>query len=344
MPLDIPCFPQPPASHLGVLDEATCPSLRDAASKLANRKQVLDDLCRDNEDRWLVPDVLPAGPGSSLDSFGFLSVVLPFLDLTPREHELPARIPTDLAVGEGGRGHFKTHDRALLASLCHDDRAFRDEKDTATALWIRPLSLFMVHEGRSRVRFLRSMGAATMPAAVTPIDYPAANRLTMYRVEVAGRELVWLVLDDQYLRELRYPALSVPFLRAYGVCSSSEWPTHWPDPMSILEEMERMPAWAVRSKAVDLSAVKQRQSQEAQPCATSLSETPVARLRSAHAVLTLAVLMGLGAGLAFLAETPSQAAFGSASAVLASAIVFYCAPLLCVAYRHARFDSRASAR
>lgn len=152
MSLRAPDFSSPVTSHLSLLDEAHCQVLLASASALVRRKELLDDLREETKDRWLVPDVLPSEHGSSVDSFGFLSVVLPFLDMTPREHEFPARIPTDLTLGEccGRKLDDITpseRDR-LLALLSSDDRAFHDEKGTATALWIRPLSLFAVDHGK----------------------------------------------------------------------------------------------------------------------------------------------------------------------------------------------------
>lgn len=266
MSLDVSNLSSPVTSHLSVLDEAHCQVLRASASALVRRKELLDDLREETKDRWLVPDALPSEHGSSVDSFGFLSVVLPFLDMTPREHEFPARIPTDLTLGEccGRKLDDMAHSERerLLALFSNDDRAFHDEKDTATALWVRPLSLFVVDHGKNRVRFLRSMGESTMPAAVTPLDYPAADRLMIHCVQVAGRQLVWLVLDGQFLRELRCPALSIPFLRAYGVCTSEQWPAHWPEPRMVLEEMDKTPPHKLHIRPIDLLYLGQRLADE----------------------------------------------------------------------------------
>jgi hypothetical protein len=328
-------------SHLSVVDEVTCQALRAAACTLVRRKQLLDDLCEGVLEQWLVPDSLAANRGTALDSFSFLSIVLPFWDLTPYQHEFPARIPVDLTLGDSSG--WKMHqvdpsERArLYASLRSDDRAFRDEKDVATAIWIRPLGLFVMDEGKSRVRFLRSMGETAMPAAVTPVDYPAAERLTMHVIQVAGRELAWLVLDNQHLVELRCPAISMPLLRAYGVCTSHQWPSSWPAPMAVLGDMDQASVHATRPRQIDLLALQQRQMEEAKIYRVSLAKVSGSRLRLPPALTALGTWMGMSTGLILWADTPFWTGFAVATvAALASGVVLYWAPLLKAPCRHIR--------
>lgn len=60
-----------------------------------------------------------------------------------------------------------------------------------------PLGLWFAHEGNNRVHFLLAGGATEMPALVTTVDYPAAERLALYRLLVSGREELWCVLNGR---------------------------------------------------------------------------------------------------------------------------------------------------
>lgn len=130
-----------------------------------------------------------------------------------------------------------------------------------------------------------------MPAAVTTLDYPAADRLMIHCVQVAGRQLVWLVLDGQFLHELRCPALSIPFLRAYGVCTSEQWPMHWPEPRAVLEEMDKAAPHKLHIQPIDLLDLGQRLTDETRNRRTHFSEMPSSQQRLPRFLTMLAAWM-----------------------------------------------------
>lgn len=70
--------------------------------------------------------------------------------------------------------------------------------DNIHYLWVRQLGLFIPLEGKNRVDFFRELGVATIPALVTPCNYPEPHRFRVYQTDLAGIPRAWVVLDENY--------------------------------------------------------------------------------------------------------------------------------------------------
>ncbi|MBD3697600.1 hypothetical protein IE981_14685 [Klebsiella pneumoniae] len=116
---------------------------------------------------------------------------MPFLDLAHSLHPRRARVPLDRLLGESWRWRQPSSSSrsvtALADYLLDDDRSLPGDRDQAIVFEIAPLGLWFAHEGKNRVHFLRSGGATEMPAMVTTVDYPAAERLALYRPGDLGK-------------------------------------------------------------------------------------------------------------------------------------------------------------
>ncbi|EPB9494593.1 TPA: hypothetical protein L4Q76_001687 [Pseudomonas aeruginosa] len=163
--------------------------------------------------KFLVPSELANMAHSAVDVSTFTSAVVPFLDTQNTLQQRHDRVKLDRLLGESWRWrqvYTSTPSATTLADyLQQDERSAERDRDQAIVFEIAPLGLPFAHEGKNRVQFLRSAGASEMPAMVTSVDYPAAQRLALYRLAIAGREEVWCVLDGRWAKRLSMPELSL---------------------------------------------------------------------------------------------------------------------------------------
>jgi hypothetical protein len=141
-------------------------------------------------------------------------------------------VPTAQTIGASWRWHtefVQEHKREdLLAFLQSPERAMPRARERAEYFWIKPLGLFLAHEGKNRVGFLRDMNVDWIPARVFPCGYVAPERLTLYELGPRERTSWWAVLDGTWLEPVVHPNWALPILRAYGVRETSDWPTTFP--------------------------------------------------------------------------------------------------------------------
>jgi hypothetical protein len=161
----------------------------------------------------------------------FGRAILPFFGgYSDTQSPIQALIPIDQTVGESWKwgpqhGAQIAHNGNVdefVAFLLHPDRASGDSSSRAMVLWIRPLGLFLSHEGKNRIALLAAQGAEWMPAEVAPCGYPPADTLELYEVEEYGETVVVCVKENRYAVMVRNPAWTLPILRAYGVKEARE--------------------------------------------------------------------------------------------------------------------------
>lgn len=157
------------------------------------------------------------------------------------ERAFVAAVPTRQTLGCSWKWRPKDIAEAERPQLIETLQTHPATISTAEYIWLRPLGLFAPHEGKNRVDFLRECGISTIPARVFARDYPAAERIKIYKVSLGGREERWAVLDDQWVQ--REPTLmlrALPVLEAYGVSAYTEpWPHGYPAPLEVCEALER---------------------------------------------------------------------------------------------------------
>lgn len=173
--------------------------------------------------------------------FDLLIKVIPFLEDEP-DPEVAVRMPLKRVVGESwawvtpeprpGREDLATY-------LLLPDRAAENGQDIAKAWWLPQLGLGVMHEGKNRVAYLRDIcGAEAMPARVSRMSMPAADRLRLVTADIGGIAFHVVTLDQRWLALVAYPDLTVPLLGAYGVHAQP-----WPQRMPPLEELLGAPGW-----------------------------------------------------------------------------------------------------
>lgn len=252
------------ASETGIKTAATSAErmLWGAVRNIVAAKDALDAALKSPASSVLVPPELRNAASSAIDVSAFTRAVVPFLDLTHSLHPRRARVPLDRLLGESWRWREPSSPSrsvtALADYLLDDDRSLPGDRDQAIVFEIAPLGLWFAHEGKNRVHFLRSGGATEMPAMVTTVDYPAAERLALYRLAISGREELWCVLDGCRARRLLLPQLTHALLTAYGVAPASRWPQDLPSPHMIAEVLlQRLPRLEI-GQDVDLEQLRIR--------------------------------------------------------------------------------------
>ncbi len=181
------------ASETGIKAAATSAErmLWGAVRNIVAAKDALDAALKSPVSSVLVPPELRNSASSAIDVSAFTRAVVPFLDLAHSLHPRRARVPLDRLLGESWRWRQPSSSSrsvtALADYLLDDDRSLPGDRDQAIVFEIAPLGLWFAHEGKNRVHFLRSGGATEMPAMVTTVDYPAAERLALYRPGDLGK-------------------------------------------------------------------------------------------------------------------------------------------------------------
>jgi hypothetical protein len=164
--------------------------------------------------------------GQAPDPYDFARSILPFWHWTDPSFGLHcALIPLGQTIGHSWKWHPRDAKtiasrgdiEAFRAFLLHPERSAGQEYSRAQAGWIRPLGLFVMHEGKNRVAFLAAQGESWMPAQVTEFSYPPAADLTIYEVDEAGNSVFVCVKQNRYAVMLANPAWTLPILESYGV-------------------------------------------------------------------------------------------------------------------------------
>lgn len=123
--------------------------------------------------------------------------------------------------------------------------------------YVPDLGLFFAGEGKNRVNFCRFHNIEHIPAQVYVKQYPAAEKIKVYVLGVAGGRDVWAVFDNWYVQKVSHYALALPLLRAYGVAVSHEWPKDLPALYVLLQnECYCSREGIFRRKVIDIRAVK----------------------------------------------------------------------------------------
>ena len=209
------------------VDDGLAPKLRQSVVSLVRAKAQMDRLAHE-----VYVDLNLVGkqglcPGE--DGTSFYQAVFPFYGRwVPSGPSVVLDIPLELTIGNSWKWqpkHVKQDERtSLLETFQHCE----DGPERAQVCWIVPLGIFLAHEGKNRVAFLRSEGATYYPALTTPYDYPPPDRLLLIQVEGPHGDEWWAVLDQDFIETLCHPEWVLSVLDAYGVRTVRGWPTDFP--------------------------------------------------------------------------------------------------------------------
>lgn len=218
------------AEVLDRIDDGVTEALRNEIRALVDAKYLVDDLARSTAGRRLTTAFHDGGYGPRHGSELFRSV-LPFSGLNCIGETFAAWVPTAQTIGASWKWRtpfVPERERDPLVTKLLDLACAVHRRDHADIMWIQPLGLFLAHEGKNRIGFFRDMRVEWFPAQVTPYDYPARDRLAIYKVKIGDHATYWAVLDGEKLEPIHHPEWALPVLLAYGVPVSSEWPSHFP--------------------------------------------------------------------------------------------------------------------
>lgn len=157
----------------------------------------------------------------SLHPSSYARKIIPFLGWNDRESEraCPCFVPTEIAIGACIKGYPE--------SIKEKDVPERIEKyrtnphvagAPASGDYIPQLGLYIAHEGKHRVAFMRHHNEPFFLADVSELNYPPAHRIKIVDSSLPYARLSYAVLDDRYLQLLSpAPYSSVELLASYGV-------------------------------------------------------------------------------------------------------------------------------
>ncbi len=287
----------------GLLDlpfaDEPAPRVRQAVTALVRAKARVDRLARGGlEDRELAARCgLPAGE----DGTSFFKDVFPFPGCwKPLGASDLRNVPLELTMGHSWRWYPEHVAQEERLPLLERFLSCKDGTERAVVCWVVPLGLFLAHEGKNRIEFLREEGATYYPALATPYDYPSPDRLALIQVPGPHGDEWWSVLDQDSIEPLRYPEWSLPILTAYGVSTTKGWPEDYPPYATVRQEVDehsRRNFRPLREAPVSLKALQAEEVKTAEEVSTSLVDLPGVRLKigwkRAMAALVATVLVAV---------------------------------------------------
>lgn len=211
--------------------------LREEIQILVDAKYLIDDLARTTAGARLATS-FHGGTRGPMHGTDLFRRIFPFSRLEDAGEDFSALVPTAQTIGASHR--WRTEDlseteRASRLEFYRDPaRSEKDAWECAQYIWIKPLGLFLAHEGKNRVGLFRRMQVDQIPALVSPYNYPSPDRLAIYRVTVGNSHAWWAVLDDTLLEPIRHPDWALPVLRAYGVKVYDTWPYQFPKAEAVM--------------------------------------------------------------------------------------------------------------
>lgn len=252
--------------------------LRQAVADLVRAKEAVDRLAQGNSvDRTVASHCrLPSGE----DGTSFFKDIFPFFgSWRPIGASQTMQVPLEQTFGNSWRWHPENVAEEDKESLREQ---FLAGEDRAEVCWIVPLGLYLAHEGKNRIAFLREMGVSHYPAITTPYGYPAPERLQIFLIPGTHGEECWAVLDNDLIEPLRLAAWSLPVLVAYGVRTSKEWPQDYPSYAAIRGEIAaRIVRYCqpLKEAPLSLKSLRSKEEKAVEIVAASFMDIPRVRLR-----------------------------------------------------------------
>ncbi|MGU7843794.1 hypothetical protein ACV22V_30555 [Burkholderia sp. AW33-5] len=273
-----------PYSQLQPVADNISPKLRDEIQQLVDAKYELDELARHGTAGRRLTTPFHDGSSGPRNGTGFFQTVLPFSSFETCGDAFSALVPVSQTIGASWRWTTRSvpeaERSARLARLQDPARATPEDRERADFMWIKPLGLFLAHEGKNRVGFFRDMNAQWIPANVAPYDYPAADRLAIYEVKHAQQTVYWAVLDGQLLEPINHPDWALPVLRAYGVRQHHQWPHDFP-PVEVTATAlttRLVNPVSCRPAPLDLELVREKEAYESEEVSCSLLDVEPIRI------------------------------------------------------------------
>jgi len=191
---------------------------------LARLKIEQDYLVRDTAaGKAFVESWIKSGITCSLDPSAFAQRVIPFLYWGRHDKKEIGlvRVPTEIAIGSSVKyfpESVEADDVAGLIGKYRDRSDSNRNKDQAGGNYVPQLGIYIAHEGKNRVAFMRHHAEPYFLAYVHELPYPDASRLKIVHSSLPQSQLNYCVLDGRYLQLLSpAPYSPIELLKGYGV-------------------------------------------------------------------------------------------------------------------------------
>lgn len=229
----VACIPDH-TSRTSMTSESQSSRLTEQILRLVRTQVAMDDGLSMPGIRPFIPKHLTTENEQAISGAALARHLLPFLSLNGAREE-PGRAPLARVLGASWKWKqpYRDSPEDVINFLTDERRAVPGTEECAELFLVEPLDLYVAHEGKNRVRFLRDAGLEFMPAAITTVPYPAPHRISLFRADVLHQSELWAVLDGDCLTRVSMPELTVPLLTAYGVAPPARWPSDWPDPVDV---------------------------------------------------------------------------------------------------------------
>lgn len=200
------------------------PATSVSVKTLARLKIEQDYLVRNTvAGKGFVEDWIKSGITCSLHPSTFARRVIPFLywnDCDRKEVSL-FRVPTEIAIGSCIKYYPESIKGGDVAKYIDGYRASSSSnrnKDQAGGDYVPQLGIYIAHEGKNRVAFMRHHAEPYFLAYVYEQPYPDASRLKIVHSSLPQNQLSYCVLDDRYLQMLSpAPYSPIELLKSHGV-------------------------------------------------------------------------------------------------------------------------------
>lgn len=244
----------------------------DVIKELATLKVELDKYARKTVGQPLLNDIGDNDRGTcALHPDSLIAVLIPFLNWEDQNGQAyRALVDPKHVLGASIKGYPENVPPEEVEQRIERYATYFGSRDNALYVWYKPLGLFIAHEGKHRVAFMRSHDQPAIAAWVQEAGYPAPSRITI--IEPNDERDEWLaMLDDRYIQVLRRPNLARKILGAYGV-STARWQNidHLPEEemvrLAIYERRLHRPARTRKEsdRTLDLQALLARIAKESQ--------------------------------------------------------------------------------
>lgn len=282
-----------PLAELPSPEASPLPALREAVAALVRAKAKVDRLALTGvrEDRDLATRCgLPTGE----DGTSFFQEVFPFAGRwNPIGATELCEVPLDLVMGHSWRWHPDNVVQEERATLRERFLSCTEETERAEVCWIVPLGLFLAHEGKNRIEFLRAEGATHYPALTTPYDYPTPDRMELIQVPSPHGDVWWAILDHDVIEPLHCPEWLLPILTIYGVSTINGWPDTYPPYAAVQQEFEdrrRRNFCPLKEALVSLKRLQAKEEMAANEVFAAFVDLPGVRLRRGWKIALAALI------------------------------------------------------
>lgn len=319
-------------SREAAVDVGIAPKLRQAVASLVRAKAQMDRLAHEVHVDLNLVSKQGLCPGE--DGTSFYREVFPFYGRwVPSGPSALLDIPLELTIGNSWKWrpeHVKEDKRSTLFETL---QYCEDGPDRAQVCWIVPLGIFLAHEGKNRVAFLRSEGAAYYPALTSPYDYPAPERLLLIQVVGPHGDEWWAVLDQDLIEPLCHPEWALSVLEAYGVSVVRGWPADFPSYSALRKAVAYRSRKSVRHLTlppVSLKDLQTKEDKKAEIVSTSFMDLRNVRLKRGWKRAFMAATATTLVAISVLQPKPHELSILSASmgAILMLTILFFVEILL----------------